>query len=387
MLKRSDMHSYQDPAVQFIKDHYGAALFLGLGSGKTCSTLTAIQDMYDDFDPTVERVLVIAPLRVANSVWHNEIDEWEHLDMETSICTGLLKNRVAALDKNAHITVINRESVAWLVKYYGKKWPFNMIVIDESSSFKNPTSKRFRALKSIMKYVDRCVILTATPSPNTYMDLWSQFYLLDAGTRLGPTITSFRNSYFDSDFMGYTYTLKDGAMQQIESKITDLVISAKYEELPEYTSSVNNSPLTGNLLKEYLKFEKDALLSVGDAELNAVNAAVLTGKLLQFCSGAVYDDDKNVHHFHDLKFDMLDEIMEFNPEENLIVVYNFKHELERLQAKYPHGETLDKAGDNIKRWNNGEIKLLFIHPVICGAWYPTATRWSYYGLLRLHMVA
>ena len=367
MLTRGLLHGYQVEAVKFIKEHFGAALFLGLGAGKTVSTLTAIADLYDDFDPTCEKVLIIAPLRVANSVWHNELKMWEHTKhMDYSICTGALKNRLAALEKDSFITIINRENIPWLVKHYGSKFPYNFVVIDESSSFKNGTSKRFRALKSVMKKVDRCVLLTATPSPNSYMDLWAQIYLIDGGGRLGWTLTAFRSSYFDSDYMGYNYTLKHGAMKEIQDKIKDLVMSAKYEDLPDYVSSVITSPLSGKLLKQYLTFQKDAILAIGDEELNAVNAAVLTGKLLQFCSGSVYDEHKKVLPFHDLKLDMLDEVLEFNPDENMLVAYNYKHELERLQKKYPHGEVLDKEGRNIERWNNGEIKLLFVHPASAG---------------------
>ena len=364
MLERCNLHNYQHEAVQFVKDHYGAALFLGLGAGKTASSLTVMQDLYDNFE--IDRFLVIAPLRVANSVWKQEAEEWEHIDLDFAICTGGLKKRIKALEENATVTVVNRENIPWLVEYYKSKFPFNMIIIDESSSFKNFTSKRSRALKKVMKYVDRCVLLTATPSPNSYMDLYSQFYFLDGGGRLGYTLTAFRNSYFDVDFFGYTYTLKDGAMQTIESKIQDIVMSAKYEDLPDYVSSVMTSPLSGNLLREYTRFENDAMLNVGDTELTAVNAAVLTGKLLQFCSGAVYDEDKDVHHFHNLKLDMLDEIIEFNPDENLLVAYNYKHELERLKKKYPDAETLDKEGVNIKRWNDGEIKMLLVHPASAG---------------------
>ncbi len=366
MLKRSDLHGYQNDAVEFIKDNMGAGLFLGLGAGKTASTLTAMQDIYDDFE--IDRFLVIAPKFVTQTVWHNEAKEWEHIDLDFAICTGPVKDRLAALNKKATVTVINRENIPWLVAHYKSKFPFKMLIIDESSSFKNPTSKRFRALKSIRKYIDRCVILTATPSPNGYLDLWSQIFLLDGGGRLGFNITAYRNTYFNADFLGYTYTLKGGAMLKIQDKIQDLVISANYEDLPDYVPTVMNSPLEGKLKKQYTKFEEDALLGIDGAELSAVNAAVLTGKLMQFSSGAVYDDEdpKIVHHFHDLKINMLDEILEFNADENIIVVYNFKHELERLQKKYPEGRTISKDGSTIQEWNDGKIKMLFIHPASAG---------------------
>ena len=365
MLNRTDLHSYQKDAVEFIKNNAGAGLFLGLGAGKTASSLTAMQDIYDDFE--IDRFLVIAPKFVTQTVWHNEAKEWDHIDLDFAICTGPKNKRLDALKKEAVVTVINRENIPWLVEHYGSKWPFKMLIVDESSSFKNPTSKRFRALKKIRKYVDRCVLLTATPSPNGYLDLWSQIYLLDGGGRLGFNITSYRNTYFNSDFMGYTYTLKAGAMHKIQNKINNLIISANYEDLPDYVSTVMTSPLEGKLKKQYDKLEEDAILSLEDTEVSAVNAAVLTGKLMQFSSGAIYDeDDKNiVHHFHDLKFDMLDEVLEFS-KGNIIVVYNFKHELARLQKKYPKGRTIDKEGRAIQEWNDGKIEILFIHPASAG---------------------
>lgn len=368
MLKRSLLHDYQDRGVQFIKDNYGCALFLDMGAGKTVTSLTAMVDMYDDFE--VDKFLVIAPLRVAETVWKQEASEWEHTEhLDFAICTGGIKDRMRALNQDATVTVINRENVPWLVKHYGKKFPFKMIVIDESSSFKNPSSKRFRALKSVMKLVDRCVLLTGTPASNGYIDLWSQFYLLDMGARLGFTVGAFRRSYFSVDHWGYTYTLKDGAMQKIEGKINDIVMSLdpeEYANLPENIYSVMTNKLSGNLLKQYKKFEDDALLTVGKDMLTAVSAAVLTNKLLQFSGGAVYDEDKKVHHFHDLKFDTLDEILEANPDENLLVAYNYKHELERLIQRYPDAVVMDKKGVAVKEWNEGKIKMLLVHPKSAG---------------------
>ena len=366
MLKRENLHEYQNRAVEFIREKHNAALFLDLGLGKTISTLTAIQELHDDFDKTVDRVLIIAPLRVAQTVWKQEAENWEHTKhLDFSICTGALSKRIAALDKNATITVINRENVAWLVKHYKKTFPFTTVVVDESSSFKNGSSKRFRALKRVMTKVDRCILLTATPASNGYIDLWSQFYLLDAGARLGFTLGMYRKNYFNVDFFGYTYTLKDDARFKIEQKIQDLVLSMNakdYLNMPDYIPTVMENKLSGALLKEYLTFEKDALLALeGGEELNAVSAAVLTNKLLQFSSGAVYDEDRKVHHFHDLKLDMMDEIIEFNPEENLLVTYNYKHELERLQVKYPEAVVLDKTGSTIADWNKGKIKMLLVH--------------------------
>ena len=370
MLDRGNLHGYQEEAVKFIQDQGTCALFLGLGSGKTISTLTAYGELLDDF--AINKVLLICPLRVAQTVWDAEAQEWEHTKhLRFSKILGSTKERVKALSVDAEFYVINRENIMWLVDYLGGtkgKWVFDAIVIDESSSFKNPTSKRFRALKKVAKFSPYRTLLTATPNSNSYMDLWSQFYLVDGGGRLGWNITAYRNSYFDADYMGWGYNLKRGAMKEIQDRITDKVISASYKDLPPSSSIVMESPLKGKLFKQYIEFEKEALLQMGGGdEINAVNAAVKTGKLLQFASGAVYgeEDDyghKPVHHFHDLKLDMIDEIMEFNPDENLIVVYQYKHELARLLKKYPQGQTIAKDGSTIGEWQAGKVPLLFIHP-------------------------
>ncbi len=308
---------------------------------------------------------MIAPLRVAQTVWDEEASQWEHTkDLRFAKILGTPKQRLEALKSDAEFYIINRENIPWLVDQMKSKkdWKFDAIVIDESSSFKSHASKRFKALKKVAGLSPYRTLLTATPNSNSYMDLWSQFWLIDGGGRLGFNITMFRNTYFVSDYMGWGWNIKSGSVKAIQDKISDKVLSASYDELPDHTSTIMDSPLSGKLLKQYLEFEKEAMLSVEGEELNAVNAAVLTGKLLQFASGAVYDEDKKVHHFHDLKFDMIDEILEFNPGENIIVVYQFKHELERLKKRYPQGQTIDKTGDTVKAWNKGEVPMLFIHP-------------------------
>ncbi len=371
MLNRSNLHHYQERAVGFVHEKHGAALFLDMGLGKSIITLTALQEMYDNFE--IHRILVICPLRVANVTWGNEIAKWEHTkDLDYAIATGTKKQKIEALEKEAAITITNRESVAWLINEYyknGRDFPFDTVVIDESSSFKSSQSKRFKALKKVMKKVNRTILLTGTPASNGYMDLWSQIYLLDGGGRLGFNISMYRSAYFNSDFMGYTYTLKHGAMKQIQDRIKDVVLSmdAKdYLEIPDYLSIVMGNKLSGKLLKEYTKFENDALLAVGDETLTAVSAAVLTNKLLQFCSGNVYGEEvkgkRPVMHFHDLKLDTLDEIVEANPEENLLIAYNYKHSLVALQKKYPDAVVMDKEGKAIEAWNRGEIGKLLVHP-------------------------
>jgi SNF2 family DNA or RNA helicase len=373
MLSRSNLHHYQRRAVSFIETVSHCALFLDMGAGKTISTLTAIVDLLDDF--AVSRVLVVAPLRVANTVWHTEARNWEHTrHLDFAIATGPMKNRLAALAKEATVTVINRENIPWLVDYYGAAWPFDMVVIDESSSFKSHSSKRFRAMKKVRSRIERMVLLTGTPASNGYIDLWSQVFLLDGGQRLGRTITLYRNTYFDSDYFGYTYTLRPGADKAIQRRISDIVLSldpTEYQELPDNLHLVLANPLEGKLLKDYLKFESEALLSLGnEEEVSAVSAAVLTNKLLQFCSGAIYGepDEKGkrpVHHFHDLKLDTLEEIME-TASDNVLVAYNYKHSLERILKRFPYAEVMGTSGDEVERWNAGHIRMLLVHPKSSG---------------------
>jgi hypothetical protein len=368
MLDRSNLHDYQNRAVKHIIDVQKSGLFLDMGLGKTVSTLTAATDLLDDF--AVMKMIIVAPLRVANTVWHTEAENWSHLKhLRFSIITGKVENRLAALKKDAEIYIINRENIPWLVDHYKSKWPFDMLVIDESSSFKSAVSKRFRALKKILKYINYSTILTGTPSPNGYVDIWSQIYVLDQGERLGKNITMYRNTYFDSDFMGYTYKIKDGSAEKIQSKIKDKILSMAsedYLQLPDFISSVLDTPLTPRLKKKYKEFEDDMIMQLDGTELTAMSAATLSNKLLQFSSGAIYDEDKNVHHIHDLKFDTLDEIIEENPNDNILVAYNFKHELTRLKKRYPEAIQLDKEGKAVKDWNEGKIKILLAHPASAG---------------------
>lgn len=369
MLSRDNLHDYQFRAIQHIKDKTNSALFLDMGLGKSISTLTAINDLiYDSIE--ISKVLVIAPLRVANTVWHNEAMKWEHTrDLKFSIVTGSLKERKVALQRRANVYVINRENTEWLVTYLGAKWDFDMLVIDESSSFKNPSSKRFKALKKVANKINRVVLLTGTPASNGYMDLWSQFYLLDGGYRLGRTITMFRDRYFNRDFMGFSYTPRDGAIKNIQDKIQDLVLSMSAKdhlELPEFIPIVLGNQLDGELLTQYQKLERDMILAIHDDKITAVSAGVLTNKLLQFCSGNMYNESNETVHIHDLKIDTLKEILEGNPNENVLVAYNYKHELEALLKAFPEAVVLDKKGKSVEDWNKGKIKLLLAHPASAG---------------------
>ena len=373
MLKRNNLHGYQDRAVSFIKEKQTCNLFLGMSLGKTISTLTALQELYDDF--SIHKIIIFAPLRVCQTVWRQESQKWDHTTHLTfRQVTGSLKERQKALEQDAVVTLCNYENIPWLIA--NTKWDYEMVVFDESTKMKNSTSKRFRALKKVLKHSPYRVNLTGTPSPNGLMDLYGQVWLLDGGARLGWSLTAFRNSYFNVDFMGYNYTPKHGAMKDIQDRIQDVSLSMStddYLDLPPLIYDVINSPLKGKLLKQYQTFEEDALLSIANVELTAVNSAVLVGRLRQFSSGAIYeeiDEDvkgkREVIHIHDLKLEMLDEIFEENQSEDFIVVYEFKHELERLLKRYPDGEVIDKAGVNIERWNKGEISKLFIHAASAG---------------------
>lgn len=370
MLKKNQLHNYQHRAVNHILDIPKSALFLDMGLGKTVSTLTAVEDlMHDSFD--VGKVLIIAPLRVCNTVWMQEAKKWEHTQSLTfSNLAGGKAKMLVGLQRKADIYIINRENVKALVMHLGKKWDFDMVVIDESSSFKSPSSQRFKALKKMLPLIKRMVLLTGTPASNGYGDLYSQFFLLDGGYRLGRTQTMFRTRYFDKDFMGWTYTLRDGAVKMIQDQIQDLVLSMSaddYLELPDFVPSVLGNELEGELLRKYLKFKNDMILAISkDEKITALSAATLTNKLLQFCSGNMYDENGTIHHFHGLKTDTLKEIIDENPNDNILVAYNYKHELEALQQAFPEAVTLDKKGVAVEEWNRGRIKILLAHPASAG---------------------
>jgi len=369
-LNREHLHDYQNKAVEFIKQKERCALFLDMGLGKSVSTLTAISDLQDSF--SVQKVLVIAPLRVANSTWAQEAEKWEHLEhLKVSVCTGSEKTRRSALHREADVYVINRENVVWLVDLYKKKWPFDCVIVDESSSLKNPSAKRFRALKKVLPYTNYMVLLTGTPSPNSLMDLWSQMYLIDFGESLGRTITGYRQRFFEQDFMGYRYTIRDGCADKIHNLISDRVISMSaedYLDLPDRIDLETKVELPSGVMRRYKELEKTLLaeLETGE-EVEAVSAAALANKMLQFSNGAAYHDEhKNWAEIHKEKLDALADIVEDNPDENILVAYNYKFDLERLQKRFPQAVILDKEHETIERWNRGEIKMLLAHPASAG---------------------
>ena len=370
MLSRNDLHEYQRRTVDAVKTKRRCGLALEMGLGKSVSTLTAMADLLDGC--MVDRVLVIAPLRVANSVWAQEVKKWSHLRrLKVAVCTGTERQRLAALQKTADVYVINRENVPWLVEHYAKAWPFDAVVIDESSSFKSQAAQRWKALRRILPATDYMVLLTGTPAPNSLLDLWSQQYLIDQGATLGKTFTAYKQRFFDADFMGYKHTPKAGAAEKIHALLTDSWVSmaaADYLELPERIDLVEPVYLPPAVLKAYLDFERTLLAELPDGqEVEASSAAVLANKLLQWCNGATYTDDKgNWSALHAAKLDALAEIIEGNPGETMLVAYNYKSDLARILERFPDAVVLDKDPFTIARWNAGEIRMLLAHPASAG---------------------
>lgn len=369
MLSRDNLHEYQNRAVAFIKEKKRSFLMLDLGLGKTTSTLTAYSDLMDGF--VVERILVIAPLRVANSVWGQECLKWSHLKhLKVSICTGAERARIASLSKTADVYTINRENVPWLVKHYGKKWPFDAVVIDESTSFKSSSSQRFKALRKILPETQYMTLLTGTPSPNGLLDLWAQVFLVDLGQTLGRTMTAYKQRFFEADFMGYKFTPRAGSDKKIQDLISPFCLSmsaADYLELPDRIDIIEKVTLPAKTKALYDSFERELLATLPSGErVEAMNAAVLANKLLQWCNGATYTDENgNFETIHDLKLDALSDIVEQN-DEPMLVAYNYKTDLSRILERFPDAVVLDSDAETIARWNLGEIKMLLAHPASAG---------------------
>lgn len=370
MLDREDLHDYQNYAIDFVLTTHRCGLFLPMGMGKSISSLTAIVDILDSMSAT--KVLIIAPLRVANTVWHNEAKNWRHTNHLTfSIVTGSEKNRLAKLHEDSDVYVINRENVEWLTNVYKKKWPFDCVVIDESSSFKSHGTRRWKAMRKVLPYIEYLWLLSGTPSPNGLLDLWAQIYLLDAGTRLGRSMTAYKARFFESDYMGYNFTPRKGADEDIHDLISDISISMKaedYLELPDRIDTRISVDLPAKYKKQYDEFEKEFFIELDDGnEVESESAAVLAGRLVQFCNGALYTDEtRNWTEIHKAKLDALADIIEDNPDENILVAYNYKSDLERLTKRFKHAVVMDKKGEAVKEWNGGKIKLLLAHPMSAG---------------------
>ncbi|WP_339295902.1 DEAD/DEAH box helicase [Paenibacillus sp. FSL W7-1279] len=369
-------HQYQEYATQRILDTPYIALLLEMGLGKTVSTLTAMDLLLNDYFEA-GRVLVIAPLRVADDTWAREIEKWDHLrHLRISKVLGSAAVRRKALKAEADIYVINRENVEWLVSEYGSQWPFDTVVIDELSSFKNPQAKRFKALRRVRPMMKRVIGLTGTPAPNSLMDLWAPMYLIDQGERLGKTITGYRDRYFTpgsrSGHVVYEWKAKQEAEERVYEAISDIAVSMKAEdwlELPERIDRTIQISLSPKAQEMYKKLEKELLLPFLDADVVANTAAVLSNKLLQMASGAVYDEEKGVKLIHEAKLDALEDVIEAANGKPVMVFYNFKHSLSRIQERFPQARILRKGKDgneDIRAWNNDEIPLLLLHPKSAG---------------------
>lgn len=362
-------HNYQKYAVEYIKSHPVAAILLDMGLGKTVISLTAMADLlFDSFE--VHKILVIGPLRVARDSWPMEVAKWEHLKHLTyAVAIGTPAERRAALERNADITIINRENVDWLVE--SGYFDFDMVVIDELSSFKNHTVKRFKALMKVRPKVNRIVGLTGTPSSNGLMDLWSEFRLLDMGERLGKFITRYREAFFMPDKrnsqMVFSYKPRPDAEEEIYRRISDITISMKCTDhlnMPELISSQCEVVLSDDERKQYEKLKSELVLTLSAGEITVSNAASLTNKLSQLSNGAIYDDDRNIVEFHQRKLDALEDIIESANGNPILVAYWFKHDLERIRKRFKVREI--KSSQDIIDWNAGKIPAAMIHPASAG---------------------
>lgn len=366
-------YDYQKRAIDKIISLPSVGLFLEMGLGKSVITLTAVKYLiYDELDIT--KVLVIAPLMVARDTWSRECDKWDHLkSLKVSKILGNAKQREVAVHADADIYVINRENVAWLVENYRNAWKWDMLVIDELSSFKSPKSERFRALKKVRPKFKRIVGLTGTPDPNGLMDLWAEIYLLDGGQRLERTIGAYRRKYFrpgrSNGYVVYDWLPVPGADKVIPKKIKDITVSmlaADYLQLPKRIDRIVSVTLTDDEQKTYRKLEREHLLELDETEVSAPNAAAVMGKLLQLSGGAVYDDDGGVVEFHSEKLKALEEIIESNSEP-VLIFYGYRHERSRiLNAFKDYGPRELKSEGDIADWNDGKIRVLIAHPASVG---------------------
>lgn len=364
-------YPYQQRAIDVIESHPDYGLFLDMGLGKTVITLTAIESLiYEQFE--VSRVLIIAPKRVAESTWQDEAKKWKHLHrLRFSTILGNREHRAMAVQKDADIYVINRENVAWLFDNFSCKW--DMLVVDESSSFKSPQAVRFKILKKQLPHFRRRVILTGTPTSNTLMDLWSQMYILDMGERLGKTITAYRRDYFLPDKRNqnviFSYKLQKGAEDIITKKIRDICMSMKaadYITLPRKIVNVVEVKLPDAAKKVYNQMVKDQVVALGDEEqITAFQAATVANKLLQISNGSVYTDDHGVQVVHREKVNALKEIIEESGGQPVLVFYGFRHDVRSIKAEIPGAVELE-GKETLDDWNQGKIKVLLAHPASAG---------------------
>ncbi|WP_226911080.1 DEAD/DEAH box helicase [Schleiferilactobacillus harbinensis] len=367
------LRGYQKYAVDFIINNRYCGLFLDMGLGKTLSTLTAIADLQLLED--LGKVLIIAPLAVARNTWPDEIHKWDSTKgLSYSTILGSAQQRAAALQQTTDLYITNRENVPWLVEYYGRKWPFKTVVIDELSSFKSPQAKRFKALRKVRPLMHRVIGLTGTPAPNSLLDLWPQMYLLDRGERLGKTIGDYRRTYFhpgmQAGYVVYNWELNQGAAESIYSRINDITISMQSRELlelPPRTDNIVEVEMTAKETEQYKRLQKDFVLpELGADGITASNAAILANKLLQLANGAIYDDDHRTITIHDHKLDALANIIDEAQGQPVLVFYQFKHDAARIRDKFRQARMLDTGSDDVQQWNQGNIPLLLAQPQSAG---------------------
>jgi SNF2 family DNA or RNA helicase len=367
-----ELHPYQDEAIRFLHEHKRSALWIDMGLGKTVSTLTVIRDLLRD--GTAKRVLVIAPLKVATQTWPREMKEWHHLQhiKYTVIYSKDRAVRTQLAQSPDRLHIINREMLPWLVDMWVemKKWPYDVIVVDESSSFKDHTTNRFKALKKVRKVVDRMHHLTATPAAESYLGLFAQFYLLDGGERFGDSVTRFRETYFDFNPWSKKYTLKEEKRDEMMEKVASITLVMRaedYLDLEQPNMLERWVELEPAELRAYKKFERTLILALpGDVEIEALTAAALSQKLLQAASGAVYDETKTPVPFHNHKIESLKELVEELDGSPIMVSYWFKSSLERLKKAFPQATVMDRTGKAVDPWNEGKIPILLVHPQSAG---------------------
>jgi SNF2 family DNA or RNA helicase len=388
--QKKDLHNYQLRMIEWIKSNRKCAIWAGVGLGKTATTLTAINGLLQEnnthvHSSLIDKVLIIAPLRVAKYVWPVEITKWEHLSgLTCTVIRGTATQRKKLLNSPAPIHIINKEMVQWLVGEMSdrKEWPYDCVVIDESSAFKNPRSQRFKFLKKANHRITRMIQLSGTPASNGLLDVWSQMYLLDNGDRLGRTFTVYKDIYFDSDYMGYNWTLKQGSKERIYEKIKDKCLTLKkedYLELPPCNKNIIMLTMADDFARRYKELEREFILVMENEAVTAQQAGVLSNKLLQFCGGAVYADgniedgvflqainaSKSWITVSTEKIDALREIVDELSGDPVLVAYNYRHELTRLKEAFPRGREIVSEND-INEWNKGEIPVMFVHPASAG---------------------
>jgi len=379
-MDRSNLHKYQNVCVEHIISHPFCGVFLDMGLGKTISTLTAIEELKYDYCE-IDTVLVIAPKRVAETVWEEEAKKWDHTRHLTfSKIIGTEKQRMAALKKKADVYIISRDNIAWLCSLYAAKLPYDMLVIDELSSFKAHQTQRFKSLRLARPWFKRVVGLTGTPAPNGLINLWPQMYLIDRGERLEKTITAYRSRYFrpgaSNGYVVYSYNILPESEKLIQEKIKDICISMRaedYLEMPERIDNFVKVVMPSKLMDAYKNFEKESVITLANelkentTTVNAVNAAALSNKLLQFANGAMYDENRNVVPIHDLKLEALKEIIESSDGKPVLVAWTYQFDRDRIKAYFRNMAPRElKSAQDINDWNAGKVQLMLAHPASAG---------------------